>query len=403
MEKNIIFFVIQSLNDDYARKFGFDLLKKRGFDIYIFNLFNWIFKNAQEKFPQHNKLEPINDIKQVKICNQEELYNALRNIKGWKVVFLSTPVTPVLLKTLQKLDIPYIIYPSWGCVHGVQQKRFLLLRVYNAISELFTSPLNRMLAFVIHKRTEYSIKKYPPTYTITMFKKDNTIDLERTKVILNHAFDYDRYLQNKDKPRPKYIFAGDYILLLPNHTWPIHDYLVVKGMIGKSAVTKEEYQILINHALDNIEKLTGKKIIIAGYPNATKDEDIYEGRHFVLGGDTEQLVKYSSGVMGHHTSAFNFAIIHNKPIRLINFRILKNDKHFDKSMKLYENVLRTESKYVDTFEDCHKLVEEGMFVYNRELYSEYMRKYVISEDVAALPLKLYWDRVADALDADIEA
>lgn len=401
MKRTIIFVSVHPFRYDQAKRYGFGFLQEKDFDIVILNIFNWINKGAIKHLPEYNDLYQICGIEQGKVRDQKEFRNALRSIKGWKVVFLCLAPTPALLKVLRELAVPYITHYTWGGVDGLFRENVfdmnLFSRLMGRLLVLFRAPF-KTASFLLNKRHSKSwLKKYPPAYHITMARSGEKRRCDdRTIMIPNHTFDYDRYLMNKGNPRPEYIPKDEYILLLPNHPWPIHDDFTTT-MFHKRTVTKDEYKELINLFLDRLEKQTGKKIIVSGYPNATEGEDIYSPREFLLGRDTEQLVKYSCGVMGHHTGAFNFAVIHNKPVCLINFRVLDGDKSFSKSMKMYESALSTVIRYVDTEEECRILVKDGVFSINHEAYQHYMSEYVISEQVAERPERMYWDRVVNAL------
>ena len=113
------------------------------------------------------------------------------------------------------------------------------------------------------------------------------------------------------------------------------------------------------------------KILVSGYPNAIAEEDIYEGRKFLLGTDTEQLVKYSSGVITHFSGAINFAVLHSKPICLINYKDFDNDPRFTNSIKSYSAFLNLPINYVDSDSKIQNLISKGLFTHNFTRYAEY--------------------------------
>ena len=164
------------------------------------------------------------------------------------------------------------------------------------------------------------------------------------------------------------------MLLLASHPWPVHDAHIL-GI--RSAVTKTEYSVVINRFLKVVEESLGLKIVVAAYPKATDDENIYQGREFIRN-NTEQLVKYSKGVIGHHTGAFNFAVLHNKPIAVISIRFLRKENNFYRKNEAYARELCVPVNYIDTEKDCRMALESGLFK-EMNRYEQFKKKYLIAE------------------------
>jgi hypothetical protein len=233
----------------------------------------------------------------------------------------------------------------------------------------------------------------PPEYVIvTSAASVPSYILSKSKVIYTHSFDYDRYLRNKDKPRPKIVPDEDYYVYLP----AVFGY-GLSGIMEKWSplLSRNELVEIVNRFLGFVEERTGKKIIIAPNPkHASSEWNQYEGRPFI-GFETEQLIKYSSGVLTHGSTSIQFAIIHGKPLEFLAIRSLGH--HFSHNLfcKAQVSALGGRVHYIDTDNDLCQLMEEGIFSsYNPDLYEDYKRKYIKCDNAAD---RLYWDVVADEL------
>ncbi|MDG2284335.1 MAG: hypothetical protein P8N43_02230, partial [Alphaproteobacteria bacterium] len=211
-------------------------------------------------------------------------------------------------------------------------------------------------------------------------------------ILLNQTFDYDRYLANKGMLKPSYIPKDKYLLLLPNHAWMVHDYIINHGQKDCS-MTKERYSQLINNTLDKIESLAGIKIVVAGYPNGTVEEDVYINREFLLGTETEQLVKYSTGVLTHFSGAINFAVLHQKPICLINYVDFDDDPRFSGPIKAYARELNVPINYVDSDSKIEQLVSNGIGSMDKGRYASYVENFICPKSLAEGSDVLFWQRV----------
>lgn len=382
-KRTILFITIYPFNDDFAEKYGFEYLKGKGYSIKILNVFMLYFKKAGSRGLGHyESLEPVCGVEQIALESAKELVGALKEIQGWRIAVLVVHPFLSLMHVLKKNDVEWssiranvgpsmVTYKSdsnknaWSrkgltyCIHILRKLK----------RELGKLVLNILCAFGYIA---------PPRYCMvrsTRYKDKGYHLLNKSKdFILTNSFDHDRFLANRNSPPPVYLPSDDYYVLLANHPWAVHDYVLLNM---HAYITKEEYSKIINRFLDAVEKYTNKKIFVAAYPKATADENIYNGRPFIY--DTEQLVKYSSGVIGHFTGAINFVVLHHKPFCLISLKRLLLDKNFVNWGLTYSEALGTPIHYIDTEADCRMLLEKGLFTYDKKKYEEYTQKYLITE------------------------
>lgn len=395
--KTIIFITVYPFGEDFALKYGFDILRRRGFNVAILNVMNFIFAEALvKKIPHYNILPPVGNVEQVCVRSGEELQLHLKRIEGWRIAVLVIFPYVRILRVLKRTGVRYIRTFTNLAPPPFSEPGSFVSRILNALSGLIKNPFKFFVSSVIHKLPPPLIGLQYPAYDILGSEEaHNQIHSSEIKCINAHSFDYDRYLRNREKVRPSYLPGGEFYVHIANHTWDVHDNVLLNI---KPAIGKEEYARIINRFFDRIEENTGKSIIIAAYPKATDDENIYEGRPFLY--DTEQLIKYSSGVFCHYSGAIKFAIIHKRPICFISIRQFQEYAYHRYAILQYINALNTEVHFIDREEGVQTLIEQGIFSYNRKVYEDYFNKYIATRCTNG---RLLWDIVAEALDEEIAA
>ena len=93
---------------------------------------------------------------------------------------------------------------------------------------------------------------YPPRLILSNSSEFVSKFQGKKNTLLNHTFDYDRFLMNKDIDKPSYIPNEKYYVLLPNHPWMVGDYIINEAK-KDSAINQESYSTLINMTLNQIE------------------------------------------------------------------------------------------------------------------------------------------------------
>jgi len=395
-KKTIVIITNYPFNEDHALKFGLDILKNRGFEIVVFNVYEILYRETvteyKRKFAHGSQLRPVFGINQFEVKSVKDLRICLNDIKGWKIAILACHPYLSILKVLKKTKVGYVRKSSnMGPPIPVAQRGYLrgiirVLRIFVSFKRLFFYATNKIMP--IFPRL-FNVE--PPEYvTVTSAASVPSYILSKTKVIYTHSFDYDRYLRNKDKPRPKIIPDEDYYVYLPGIFYGL-SAIVEKR---KQVLSRNELVEITNRFLGFVEEMTGKKIIIAPHPKyASSEWNQYEGRPFIAY-ETEQLIKYSSGVLSCGSYAIKFAIIHEKPLGFLAIRSLGQYKSHTLVCKAQASALGGRVHYIDTDNDLCQLMEEGIFSYNPDLYEDFKRKYIKCDNATD---RLYWDVVADEL------
>ena len=377
------------------------MLKKRGFDIVILHVFDYLFDDDLKAYSeQYGELTPVLGIEQTRIRSKSDFQKCLDNIQGWRIGIPLVPYGNELFKIIRQARIDYVVFntghhPTYieTDEYSVRLSRFaksfirnpvetIYKGVWKKVSMQFTNWFPRLFGF-----------RHPNYYIAGTEVYPYRIPIANTAIIHAHSFDYDRFLRNRGRSRPADIPDYEYYVFIADTPWGEHDF----HLLGLSSyITKQEYSIAINKFLDYTEAKTGQKIIIAAHPKYSFKENIYNGRPFLY--DTEQLIKYSSGVIAHHSGAIKFAIIHAKPICFVSLWKMKNDHHFQKMIKAYADEIKAPIYYLYKDDSLRELTRSGFFYYDSNAYKKFSKKYINPGN--STTGCFLWDIVADELLGD---
>ncbi len=395
--KKIIIFTITPLNEDYLKRYGYDFFFKKDIEIIFLNLCYLLYGNERTKSAGYDKVGRCPQVKEIQIHNYFQLLEYLSKFSEDSIIYINITAKTKLMFMILISKIPYIEGSLWG---GIQEKNWaknknLIQQISSRIFSITRNFRKKIFGKIDHY-TSILIRKINPPHIILSSSSVEAEMVSDERILLNHTFDYDRFLMNDGMPKPSYIPDFKYYVLLPNHAWMVHDY-IINNAEKDCSMSKNNYEKLINNTLDKIEELSGVKILVAGYPNATIDEDVYINRDFLLGTETEQLVKYSSGVITHFSGAINFAVIHKKPICLINYNNFDSDPRFLNPIRSYSNLLDIPINYVDIDIDIEELVSKGIFCMNFKEYQNYLYNFICPKEILSRKTELFWERVLNKI------
>lgn len=146
---------------------------------------------------------------------------------------------------------------------------------------------------------------------------DNKLLSKSTPLPIN-SFDYNRFhykTENTiDDEKDCIVFIDQYLPMHPDNI-----------ITGRKSIPVNDYYDRINVFFDFIEKHTGKKVIIAAHPKAQRyhDTDFFRGRKVVFN-QACSLIKNASLVLGHFSTAIDYAVMSYKPILLLNSRLFED-------------------------------------------------------------------------------
>lgn len=386
--RTLLFTTSYPFNEDYALKYGFDVLLRRGFSPRILNLTRFLLpEEAGRRLYGGQPLPPVLGVEQTRVASLAEFEEIVRRTEGWKLVVLASFATFPLLRAIRRAGAEYLELftnlmptPTPGTGRRLATvARKLLLRPDQFLGETIAKRVPRSWLGVPHPRfvvrgSQAAPKDFPA----------------KTVQIQAHSFDYDRMLRNREVPRHPKAPAGDYFVHLECPPWDCHDYRVL-GL--KAAVTKEEYGRVINRFFDFVERETGKPVVVSAHPKHGSDDDVYGGRPFLYG--TEPLVRHASGVFCHYSGALKFAVIHQRPVRFLTSRRLEPDAYFQMNLRAYLEGFQERACPIDDESDWRSLLGRGLFHRDPAAYEEYLLRYIVARPQE----RLLWELIADELEA----
>ena len=315
MIKRIIYLVTEPFTKTFFDKFGIDIFEKNGFKVEVWNLQPIVY----ESFGQDYKAPDSIDFPGLTTFRKKK--EALDSIKALGedtfIILLigyfhqSYPV----YSALSKSRADYAIFMANTLPFPVENKKgYLQYYLKKAkklkIKKIFSKTL--FLNFTFRRFFYLWPKIKPPKLILAGGEKCFTefypMVSSESEVLRVHSLDYDSYLKERGIPfkaQKTAVFIDDGYAFHPDY-----DYVGIKP-----PVTPEKYFKSLNCFFDRVEKELGLKVVIAAHPRIdyAKHPEAFKGWECIRG-DTCRLVKGSELVLGHCSTALNFAYIFNKPV-----------------------------------------------------------------------------------------
>ena len=178
--------------------------------------------------------------------------------------------------------------------------------------------------------------------------------------IRSHSFDYDIYLQEKNKK----LKTKDYIVFLDNGMTDHPDY----EKLGIAPYcTDSDYFPLLRSFFNKVEKQTGLQIIVAVHPRLNIDKSMYKnfGNRQLISGKSAEIVRGSNFVIAHDSTSINFAILWNIPLLIVTTNQI--EKRIYHSMEAITNALKIKRLNINNSYDnldFLKIAREPITQYN---------------------------------------
>lgn len=321
MSKRVIFFLDTAFNQrDYAR-FGFDIIRARGYAVEA-----WDFSPVLR--PNHYKNyappDPIKFCGNTVYTHRRDILHAVSGLSKEDVVICMIGLdqnSAFIFNLLGEKDIPYGF-----CVLGLLPQANTHRRIKTQLHKFLSSPgtflgkIFSRLQLKVLTRTQSQHAVSPAFMLIggEAAKNDRRCTaLDVTKIIKAHAFDYDRYLEEEAFVHLNEEAATEGYALFLDEDVPFHpDYLVINANPYCAA---DRYYNGLNKFFDSFEKATGLPVIVAAHPRADYDKrgNPYGNRKLVFG-KTIFYSKYAELVFAHASTSRNFAVLYKKPILFID-------------------------------------------------------------------------------------
>jgi hypothetical protein len=371
-KKEIIFFLTEAINKRNLERLGYLRLKKN-FDIKFIDL--TILLNKKKLFIKKNNFK---NITKKKIFLKVKSWDSLKKEIKKKVFFIDfttqNSLKFILLqkylvkKGSKKIHLTSSILPN-NIFFSIKKKFYSFIKNLNLYGLI-----KQLLIFVRHRvLRKLSVD---PHYALICGNTQRNFFSKETKIIESHSLDYDRYLKVNSKK--KMINKKRYNVFIDQMMFAHPD-----GRDNKLMFDKKK-EIIYLKELKNffiyINKKYKKKIIFNFHPRSTAKHKMNIKKiinlkfcKFQEWEKTDISIKNSDLVMGHTSSAFQFAILWRKPIIFLTHSI------FSDYNKKYIEGISSEIKSKPLNFDSNNLslpsIKELNRV-NRKIYDKYIYNYI---------------------------
>lgn len=175
---------------------------------------------------------------------------------------------------------------------------------------------------------------------------------------------YDDYLTQKPK------ISDDYIVFLAqNFPYATYD---LKSEAEKKIDTQEYSKQLQKFLISMKNHYKNKEIVICTHPKyniSNKERDF--GNFKVVQGESQKYIEKAYCVLGHFSSAINYAVLLKKSIILLDTPVFKNNHWVNTSMNHYFDLLKVQKVNMD-----QAVVSKIELEINNEQYEGFIKKFI---------------------------
>ncbi|MDA9287267.1 hypothetical protein N9P72_00035 [Amylibacter sp.] len=399
--KKIVYLIEQPLSVWNYNRFGIERWLDRGWNVEVWDLTQLLNPHVFEHF--------INSGKEIQtfsgyfpIATEQQLENKYKSIRHG-AYYLDTIgnglVHARIKKHLAKMGIMRImsylgfnpvVYPRGGTSNKLADR--IITRLGLLLKE---GPLNGILWFINKLRVELASLSFKPKVIVVSGEESIPENVGSASVVNAHNLDYDLFLKLNSTSNFFELIQKPYAVFLDQDVCFHSDWIFGSDELP---VKPEDYFPRLCSVLRDVSKNLGYSLCIAGHPRSARNQkymDCFNGIR-VEYGVTAELVKNSSVVICHNSTAIQWAVLFKKPLifltekQLIELDIGDGINVMAKA--LGKAVIHTDKVTSDI--DWSKELE-----INHEKYTEYKRKYIKMDDT---PEKQSWDIVIDHLEQSNE-
>ena len=386
MLNSLCFLTQTSVSERDIQRFGFEILRKRGLKVSIIDVRRWIAPDAFNEFYDHNSKVSLGETKLFEIAKSADISTIIDNLENTLVIDLIKRIEVLhLYLELEKRNIPVARFSANAIP---QTETSIIERILQKLSQLH-NPLD--VLDLLKKLSNKLIHKDIPkaNYLLAGGKKSvPNIQSKTTKIIWAHTLDYDCYLNWRNKSdrttlkQPYAVFLDEY--------GPFHpDYFLTGNPIGN------DYYAEMCRIFKVVEDKLQIPILILAHPRSryeTMTENWYQGRDIVKG-STIDYVAGANLVLGHASTAFNFACILEKPTCFL----LPDSAKGLYYRKMISTMAQAFGKTALTFDILNGLGKDTILSVDEVSYKRYREDYI---KTVGSQEKLFWDIVVDEILED---
>jgi hypothetical protein len=382
---SLIFLINQPLDRRNRKRFGLDYLSTRFEDVGVIDVTKICYPDVMNDFTKRGGVIDSNGINYY--CPKSILY---------LLKFLyQNPKCEIYIDFLGNSFIENMIRASF-LLQGVSRVRY----IYGVVPEIASFQRGLMKNIKRYYKahgfttTVFRLKDaivniifkdfFPPKYVVISCKqaalKISKKILSSANVIYAHTLDYDLYIDIERRENFDALFSAnrEYGVFLDQDLC-FHNDFKYTGI--SAAVRPHSYFPALLKLFNFINQDLELDLVVATHPRSSYSDDqkkIYFGEHQVIEGNVAALIKGSSFVICHDSTALNLAILWNKPILFITTNDLM--QHFDGELtEVYSNKL-TSRAAVNLDSEGWQSLSRGVLMEFRACtykdYKDYKEQYI---------------------------
>ena len=374
------------------KSFGIELMKRNGYEVEYWDITSVLYPNLFKQYSPPDRMY----YEGLKIFNDEkELYKELASLDEEAfilntVMYVANQKFIRFFKMLSRTKTDYALFMV-GAIPEKKDIRDITITasgLFNLISKVFRlSPAklwNKMVMSMLPFRW-LGIKPARILLVAGTGCRKYNFPIDKDTEILNvHSLDYDEYLKKKDEKyikRPIAVFLDSSIPFHPD--WECGN--------AKPRMDSAKYYSLLSCLFDKIEKELELEVVIAAHPRSKYEEmpDCF-GRRECVRNRTIELVRESSLVLTHSSTAVTFANLLFKPIVFLTMA------EFEDCVlgSVINAMAELHGKKVIHIDGDLSIDWNHEFIVDQNSYKLYKNAYIKTDNSPELP---FWQIVADHL------
>ena len=377
--KRIVFLIESKFNQRDYKRFGFQLLQERGYEVHAWD-FTYQFR--YEAYNNYSPPAPIEYRFHFEVRSPKDFYKLLDSTGTdtiFIVIFGHRSDTKYVFAELTVKNYEYgfisagsLPLPSNGIVKKIRNN---LIDPYKLLKKLIF---------------RLDTTKPSPGFVITggrLSADEMQTTYPHANIIRAHSLDYDLYLSLVGTGRQK-ISNNKYAVFLDEFV-PYHPDYYYMGV--KPDAKAELYYQEINSFFDSIEENFNLRVIIAAHPRSdyiNNNYNPYNNRE-ILFGKTPELIKESSLTLTHESTAKSFAVLFRKPLIFISSS--NYSERFNRNIRAAAESVGQVPINISSEFNLNSNIKADW-----SLYSKYIENYIKEKNTVDKPV---WDIFADYCDS----
>lgn len=380
MKKILILLPFTFLERDYER-FGIDVLKKN-FLVRVLDFSPWLRPNLWKE--TQDKIFKCEE--HLIVSNEDNFLNLDIYSESFIIFdFLGDhPKSGLVRNKLRKKNNIFVGFD----INLIPQDKISLIDLIKKLLNLVIKPKKFFSYFI--KFYKDKLNKAKNTLSPDIMVIGGLGSAKRVKIknkIYAHSMDYDIYLKLKNKSENS---SPSYAVFLDQDLNTHPDYKILNL---DPPASENDYYPLLNNFLKNFKNQTGLDIKFAVHPKSLNKKlpNLLQDVDYSTG-NTAELIKNSSVVLLHSTTAVSFAVLFNKPTIVLTSKELSRSwlgPKINRVSKLTSGKLINMNKNFNLKENIKELLK-----IDEEKYKKYRNDYIKVPNTPDIPL---WEIVTNYL------